>query len=166
MQILNTLANAYDTRKALQQQRDELAKKMEAQAKLVGDAGLSADTLQSSAAEWANLAKPERDKKIAEFAGEKKQQIAAINTYVDEYKKWASKKAIPLYAINIDQSLIAMENPDGEFASILSTAYSSATNLARCYENTGNNKLAQKANEISKKLRALDKDNTILKSDK
>jgi preprotein translocase subunit SecD len=88
-EILDNLAKAYDERKALQQQRDQFAEKMADGKKQVQAAGLSPEMLESSAREWASAAPADREKKIAEFAGAKKELIPVITTYVQNFQKWA-----------------------------------------------------------------------------
>ena len=74
LDILNTLANAYDQRKTQQDKRDDLAKKLDEVYAKVEKADLSANYLKAMAANWLRLDDAELDKQIDTFLGDEKSE--------------------------------------------------------------------------------------------
>jgi len=86
--VLDDFAKAYDERKALQQQRDEIAGQMVTPESLIKLAGLKLDDIKIKVVDWAKLDADKRKKAILEFLGSEG-NLDLLTRYTEMYGKWA-----------------------------------------------------------------------------
>jgi SecD/SecF fusion protein len=86
--ILDDFAKAYDERKALQQQRDEIAGQMAAPESLIKLAGLKLDDIKIQVVDWAKLDADKRKETILNFLGSEG-NLDLLTRYTEMYVKWA-----------------------------------------------------------------------------
>jgi len=130
LEILNSLASAYDQRKALAAQRNELSSKLSDMKKQLETAGVIASTIDRSFNEWQKLSAGDLAKKIDELVGDKKDNAKLVNDYYQTYSQWAKVvngltdpqqganakftaaiNKLDQININIDQLLAVLEMP-------------------------------------------------------
>ena len=87
-QILNDFAKVFDERKALQQQRDDLANQMATPESLIKLAGLKLDDIKIQVIEWAKLKDDKRKQAILEYLGSEG-NLDLLTRYTEIYAKWA-----------------------------------------------------------------------------
>jgi SecD/SecF fusion protein len=87
-QILNDFAKVFDERRALQQQRDDLANQMATPESLIKLAGLKLDDIRIQVIEWAKLKDDKRKQAIIEYLGTES-NLDLLTRYTEIYAKWA-----------------------------------------------------------------------------
>ena len=87
-QILNDFAKVFDERKALQQQRDDLANQMATPESLIKLAGLKLDDIKIQVIEWVKLKDDKRKQAILDYLGSDG-NLDLLTRYTEIYAKWA-----------------------------------------------------------------------------
>ena len=89
-QILDDLTAAYDQRKARQDVRDEMSKKLDELAEQIDDAGLSSANIKMSAFDWSKLQDEELAKRVDDYVNENEKAKKPITEYIKAYGSWAN----------------------------------------------------------------------------
>ncbi len=87
-QILNDFAKVFDERKALQQQRDDLANQMTTPESLIKLAGLKLDDIKIKVIEWVKLKDDKRKQAILDYLGSEG-NLDLLTRYTEICAKWA-----------------------------------------------------------------------------
>ena len=87
-QILNDFAKVFDERKALQQQRDDLANQMATPESLIKLAGLKLDDIKIQVIEWVKLKGDKRKQAILDYLGSDG-NLDLLTRYTEICAKWA-----------------------------------------------------------------------------
>ncbi len=88
-QILNDFAKVFDKRKALQQQRDDLANQMTTPESLIKLAGLKLDDIKIQVVEWVKLKGDQRKQAILDYLGGSDGNLDLLTRYTEICAKWA-----------------------------------------------------------------------------
>ncbi len=93
LEILTELADVYQARKQLQQQRDDLAQKLDQLESQLKEQNVSIEDLRSSLSQWIDQDPNELEKSIKDFADAATdepapQTIELLANYVETYKQW------------------------------------------------------------------------------
>jgi SecD/SecF fusion protein len=86
--ILQQLASVHDQRKQLQDQRDDLAQKLEQTSAKLSAAGVDMGRVEANRRDWAKLSGDELTKALKDFLGSE-EQLPALTEYVKDYKDQA-----------------------------------------------------------------------------
>jgi SecD/SecF fusion protein len=86
--ILDDFAKVYDERKALQQQRDDLANQMVTPESLIKLAGFKLDDIKLQVVDWAKLDGDKLKQAILKFPGSEG-NLDLLTRYTEMYRKWA-----------------------------------------------------------------------------
>jgi SecD/SecF fusion protein len=86
--ILETLANAYDERKELQNQRDKLLSELETSEQEMSSAGIEPNKVKLNVADWIKLDVNELADSLKEFA-DSNEHVETLEEYVKKYSDWA-----------------------------------------------------------------------------
>jgi len=86
--ILETLATAYDERKNLQEQRDDLDSKLQAQDSKLETAGLDLGKIKVNRNDWANLNEQQLQDSLKEVT-DANDNLALLTEYVKTYAEWS-----------------------------------------------------------------------------
>lgn len=86
--ILETLANTYDERKGLQNQRDKLLLELETSEQEMSSAGIEPNEVKLNVADWIKLDVNELADSLKEFA-DSNEHVEMLGEYVKKYSTWA-----------------------------------------------------------------------------
>jgi len=86
--ILKTLADVYDERKDLQNQRDKLLSELESSEQQMSSAGIEPNEVKLNVAVWIKLDANDLADSLREFA-DSNEQIGMLGEYVRKYSNWA-----------------------------------------------------------------------------
>ncbi len=90
LRILNELADAYDQRKASQEKRDQLDKKLASIREAMEAAGLEVDWVKTQITQWLQSDEKTREKILKDIAGDKKNKLDLLTNYANTYAEWAA----------------------------------------------------------------------------
>ncbi|MHC4106301.1 MAG: hypothetical protein ACYSR9_15260, partial [Planctomycetota bacterium] len=86
--ILKTLATAYDERKNLQEQRDDIDSKLQAQGSKLETAGLDLNQIKANRNDWAKLNEQQLQDSLREVT-DANDNLALLTEYVKTYAEWS-----------------------------------------------------------------------------
>jgi SecD/SecF fusion protein len=87
-QVLEDFAKIYDQRKALQQQRDDLAGQMQTPEGLIKLAGFNLDDVKEKVTDWAKLDGDKLKEELTKYPGGEG-NLDLLTRYTDMHRKWA-----------------------------------------------------------------------------
>jgi len=90
LRILNNLAEAYDQRKAGQEQRDKLDQKLGSIEKAMKAVGLEVDWVKTQIPRWMQSKEQEREKILQELAEDNETKLNLLTDYAKSYAEWAA----------------------------------------------------------------------------